>query len=297
MSAPPLLARPPGLRRQLGAHIALAQVAMVAGCAAAPEERGPTANVVVDAADGNLHSDIAQGPTSDTAAPSDGADGPADAATVAVCAVGSGGSWRRATSLVLPPAQQGCDLDGDGKPNNALAAGLASALATVNARLLAEVADPQAQWLVRLLPDLTVELYRGRLKTVGQACSTALCNAEVLATPSPDPDRDPCAPLAKLQLQVQGTDAMGLAGPSTATLVLGWKQIPSATLSFLAMTAQPGAQGWAAGLDSGTICGALAIGDTGGGMKGDYDRSGDGIKDSVTFAVEFKTAPVVVGTP
>lgn len=214
-----------------------------------------------------------------------------------VCAISPGGSWRRATLLVLPPKHEGCDLDADGKSNNALASVLSSLLATFNARLQAELDDSETQWLVRLQPDLSVELYRGRIKTTPQNCPAAICNAEVLANLSAGPNGDPCAPLAKLWLQVQSPDGIALAHASTATLATGWKEVPIASLTFLALKANTNSLKWEESLDSGMVCGAMGYECYGNGMKGDYDRSGDGIKDSVSFAVEFKTAPVAVTTP
>lgn len=276
------------------AHLAMAAIG---GCATPSETTSSGSDASANSAARPAPMDISPGPQDGAAPLVEGSFWKDGGKLPAVCSMGPGGSWRRATLLVLPKATEGCDLDADGKPNNAFSAGLSSVLATFNARLQAEVNDPGKQWLVRLQPDWSVELYRGRLTTAPQVCPAAGCGAEVLANLSPEPNSDPCAPLAVLWLQVEAPAGVGLASVSTATLATPWKELPSVSVIFLALEAGPTTVKLEAGLDSGLICGAMALPYSGSGLKADLDLNGDGIKNDMSFAVKFATAPVALVVP
>ena len=226
---------------------------------------------------------------------------------------------QKVSKLNLPGAAVGCDLDADGKPNNALAAGLSSLLKQANDQMTKSVADG----------TITLVVETDAFKSDGSEFAGNMLIGEI------DPTNDKCDVMSdsancKYSIDPSSYDPKAASGVCPALIAFpnmkvkdgklaagGDKQTFALTLPIQGVALQlkvskatlqgkvTGTTTWD-GTKEGLICGVIALADITAAiqnidalkdfaplvssmLKPDMDVDGDGKKESVSVAIDFET--------
>lgn len=226
---------------------------------------------------------------------------------------------QKVSKLNIPAGTVGCDLDADGKPNNALSTSLATFLVQANEQLTKSIADGTITLMVETNgfktdgSEFPGNMLIGDLDATNDKCDIMSDAANCKYTVAPS-SYDPTA--------ASGTCPALIAFPNMkvkdgALSAGGTKQTFSLALPIQGFTLnlkvnQATLQGKVAGTTSwettkqGLICGVIAVEDiknavqnieslkdfaplVTGLLKADIDVDGDGKKESVSVAIDFET--------
>lgn len=240
------------------------------------------------------------------------------------------GAVQAVSSLTIAPATEGCDLDGDGKVNNAMAKGLSGLLKSVNDSLNKGVADGSAAWLLHM-PNWTtngsefaMSVMTGKLDAACDTQSpTAKCQYLVDKTAY---DTSSAAPTCPAAITYPNTAAFGglIGAPDIGQVVPITMYFQGVALTVIVHQASVAAKYAASGTSvtstAGINCGVILKSDVlaaisaipeaqlqqlgmdaatmnamvTGMLKEDIDADGDGTKDSYSFAYLWQAVPAKI---
>lgn len=226
---------------------------------------------------------------------------------------------QKVSKLNLPPATVGCDLDADGKPNNALAAGLSALLKQANDSMSKAVADGTITLVVETDgfksdgSEFPGSMLLGELDASNDKCDvmsdSANCKYSIDPTSyDPKAASGVCPALIAFPNMKVKAGALAAGGPKqTFSLTL-----PIQGVALQLKVNQATLQGKVTGTTTwdstkeGLICGVIALDDIKNAigniealkdfaplvssmLKPDMDVDGDGKKESVSVAIDFET--------
>lgn len=226
---------------------------------------------------------------------------------------------QKVSKLNIPAGTVGCDLDADGKPNNALSTSLATFLVQANEQLTKSIADGTITLMVETNgfktdgSEFPGNMLIGDIDATNDKCDimSDAANCKYTVAPSsydPTAASGTCPALIAFPNMKVKDGALSAGGPKqTFSLAL---PIQGFTLNL--KVNQATLQGKIAGTDSwnttkeGLICGVIAVEDiknavqnieslkdfaplVTGLLKADIDVDGDGKKESVSVAIDFET--------
>ncbi len=226
---------------------------------------------------------------------------------------------QKVSKLNLPAATVGCDLDADGKPNNALAAGLSSLLKQANDQMTKSVADGTITLVVETDgfktdgSEFPGSMLLGELDASNDKCDVMSDSANCKYSIDPN-SYDPKAasgvcPALIAFPNMKVKDGKLAAGGDKQTFAL---TLPIQGVALQLKVSKATLQGKVAGTTSwdstkeGLICGVIALADittaiqniealkdfaplVSSMLKPDMDVDGDGKKESVSVAIDFET--------
>jgi hypothetical protein len=226
---------------------------------------------------------------------------------------------QKVSKLNIPAGTVGCDLDADGKPNNALSTSLATFLVQANEQLTKSIADGTITLMVETDgfktdgTEFPGNMLIGDIDATNDKCDimSDAANCKYTVAPSsydPTAASGTCPALIAFPNMKIKDGALAAGGPKqTFSLAL---PIQGFTLNL--KVNQATLQGKIAGTTSwettkqGLICGVIAVEDiknavqnieslkdfaplVTGLLKADIDVDGDGKKESVSVAIDFET--------
>ena len=226
---------------------------------------------------------------------------------------------QKVSKLNIPAGTVGCDLDADGKPNNALSTSLATFLVQANEQLTKSIADGTINLMVETDgfktdgSEFPGNMLIGDLDATNDKCDimSDAANCKYTVAPSsydPTAASGTCPALIAFPNMKIKDGALAAGGPKqTFSLAL---PIQGFTLNL--KVNQATLQGKVAGTTAwdttkqGLICGVIAVEDiknavqnieslkdfaplVTGLLKADIDVDGDGKKESVSVAIDFET--------
>jgi hypothetical protein len=242
-------------------------------------------------------------------------------ACVAICKYPDkfGKDVQRISKLNIPAGTVGCDLDADGKPNNAFSTSLATFLVQSNEQLTKLVADGTINRIVETNgfktdgSEFPSNMLVGELDPTNDKCdimsSTANCKHTVAPSSYDTTAASATCPALSAFPNMKVKDgALAAGGPKQSM----WLPLPILGFTLNLKVNQATLQGKIAGTTSwettkqGLICGVVAVQDikyavqnieslkdfaplVTGLLKADIDGDGDGKKESVSVAIEFES--------
>ena len=226
---------------------------------------------------------------------------------------------QKVSKLNLPPATVGCDLDADGKPNNALAQGLSALLKQANDSMTKAVADGTITLVVETDgfksdgSEFPGNMLLGELDASNDKCDimsdSANCKYSIDPTSYDPKAASGVCPALIAFPNMKVKDGVLAAGGPKQTFSLS---LPIQGVALQLKVNQATLQGKVTGTTTwdgtkeGLICGVIALEDIKSAisnidalkdfagvvsslLKPDMDVDGDGKKESVSVAIDFET--------